>query len=77
MGTRTFQEKQMQQQSWVFLSTSFNVNINMENRERARARNKEQRTPISLEEKHEHFIAAMRKWEMLAAAKVKMNGSEK
>ena len=33
--------------------------------------------PISLEEKHENFIAAERKREMLAATKVKMSGSEK
>ena len=29
-----------------------------------------------LEEKHENFIAAVRKWEMVAATKVKMGGSE-
>ena len=27
-------------------------------------------------EKHENFIAAVRKWEMVAATKVKMGGSE-
>ena len=48
----------------------------MGNREIARARNKKQRRPISLEEKHENSIAAMRKWEMLAATKVKMSDSE-
>ena len=32
---------------------------------------------ISLEEKHENFIAAVSKWGMLAATKVKMSGSEK
>ena len=25
---------------------------------------------------HDHFVAAVRKWEMLVASKVKMNGSE-
>ena len=30
-----------------------------------------------MEEKHENFIAAVRKREMLAASKVKMSGSEK
>ena len=30
-----------------------------------------------MEEKHEKFIAALRKWAILAAAKVKMSGSEK
>ena len=29
-----------------------------------------------LEEKHENFIAAVRKWEMVEATKVKMGGSE-
>ena len=29
-----------------------------------------------LKEKHENFIAAVRKWEMVAATKVKMGGSE-
>ena len=32
--------------------------------------------PISLEEKHENFIAVVRKWEMLSATKVKMSGRE-
>ena len=41
----------------------------MDNRERATARDKIQRRPISLEEKHENFIAPVR---MLAATKVKM-----
>ena len=39
----------------------------MDNRERVTARDKTQRKPISLEEKHENFIAAVRKSEMLAA----------
>ena len=30
-----------------------------------------------LEERHENFVAAVRKWEMLAATEVKMSGSEK
>ena len=30
-----------------------------------------------LEEKHKNFVAAVRKWEMLAATKVKMSGSDK
>ena len=38
---------------------------------------KKQRRPISLEEKRKHFIAAVRKWDMLAATKEKMSGSEK
>ena len=32
--------------------------------------------PISLEEKHENFIAVVRKLEMPAATQVKMSGSE-
>ena len=39
----------------------------MDNRERVTARDKTRRTQISLEEKHENFIAAVRKSEMLAA----------
>ena len=41
-----------------------------------RARNKKQRRPISSDEKHENLIAAVRKWEILAATKVKMSCSE-
>jgi len=36
-----------------------------------------QRRQISLETKHENFIAVVRKWEMLAASKVNMSGIEK
>ena len=32
---------------------------------------------FSLEEQHENFVAAERQWELLAAIKVKMSGSEK
>ena len=39
-------------------------------RQRARARDTKQRRRISLEEQHENFIPAVRKWEMLAASKV-------
>ena len=48
-------------------------------RQRARARDRKQKTKkqFLLEEQHEDFVAAVRKWEMLAATKVKMNGSEK
>ena len=49
----------------------------MDNRERARTRDKKQRRPISFEEQHENFIAAVRICEMLAATKVKQTGSEK
>ena len=33
--------------------------------------------PILFVEKHKNFIAVIRKWEILAATKVKMSGSEK
>ena len=35
------------------------------------------RIDLNTEEKHDNFIAAVRIWEMLAASKVKMSGSEK
>ena len=60
-----------------FVRLNFNVYINVENRERAKARNTQQLRPISLEEKHQNFTAAVRKWEMLAATKVKMCGNKK
>ena len=47
------------------------------NRERVRVSDCKQRRRISLQEKHENVMAAVRKWEMLAASKVKMSGSEK
>ena len=50
----------------------------MDNRERAtaRARDEKQMIGSSLEKQQEHFAAAVRKWEILAASKVKMNISE-
>ena len=76
MAARTFREKK-QQQSRVFFDVIFHVYTNVDNRERARASDWKQRRWISLEEKHENFIVAGRKWEMLADSKVKMSGSEK
>ena len=35
------------------------------------------RSHFLLEEQHENFVAAVRKWEMIAATKVKMSDSEK
>ena len=70
-------ERKKQQQSRVFFDVIFYVYTHVDNRERARASDWKQRKWISLEEKHEKFIAAVRKWEMLAASKVKMSGSEK
>ena len=49
----------------------------MDNRERAKVRDKKQWTPISSGEKHENFIAGVRRWERLAATEVKMSGSKK
>ena len=43
-----------------FFRLNCSVYINVENRERASQRVKKQRRPISLEEKHENFIAAVR-----------------
>ena len=77
IATRTLRDKKQQQRSRIFHSTQFNVYIGEDNRERARDRDKKQRRPISFEEKHENFIAAVRKREMLAATKVKKSGSEK
>ena len=42
-----------------------------------RAKDKKQKRRVSLEERRENVMAAVRKWEMLAAAKVKIIGSEK
>ena len=61
-----------------FFWLNFNVYINVHKREKARARNKKNKTEtILLEEKHENFIVVVRKWEMLAATKVKISDSEK
>ena len=46
-------------------------------RQRARVRDKIQLRYFLVEEQHENFVAAVRKWEMLAATTVKMSGSEK
>ena len=46
-------------------------------RQRARGREKSKGDIFLLEEQHESFVAAVRKWEMLAATKVKVSGSEK
>ena len=62
----------------LFFRLHFNVYIDVDDRERAWARDKkQQRRWILLEEKHENFIAAVKKWEILAATTVKMSGSEK
>ena len=70
MAARTFRKKK-QQQSRVFFDVIFDVYTHVDNRERARASDWKQRRKLSLEEKHENFVAEVRKWEMLAASKVK------
>ena len=50
----------------------------MEKRKRARVRNRKQRGPVSLQEKHENFIAAVRNAKCKRPPnKVKMSGTEK
>ena len=46
-------------------------------RQRASTRDKEQRRHFLLEEQRENFVAAVRKWEMLAASEVKISGTDK
>ena len=68
MAARTFRKKK-QQQSRVFFDVIFDIYTHVDNRERAREIDWKQRRRISLEEKHENFIAAPRKWDLLAASK--------
>ena len=81
MATRTFKEKRnkhnKKRHKNLVERLNFYIYIDLDDRERARARDTKQKRPISFEEKHENFIAAERKREMLAATKVKMSGSEK
>ena len=70
MAARTFTKKK-QQQSRVFFGVIFYVYTNVDNRERARASYWKQRRRTW------KFKGAVRKWEMLAASKVEMSGSEK
>ena len=77
MAARTFRETEKKKQSRVFFDDIFYVYTYVDNSERPRASYWRQRRRISMEEKHENFIAAVRKWEMLAASKVKLSGSER
>ena len=61
IASQTFRDKNNNSKSDSFFPLNLNVYIDMDNRERARARDKKQRRPISLEKKHENFIAAVRK----------------
>ena len=65
MATGTLRERQREKnnnkKAESFVRLNFNVYINVDNQERAKARNAQQRRPISLEEKHQNFTAAVRK----------------
>ena len=77
MAAGLLEREKKQQQIRVFFDVIFDVYTHVDNRERARASDWKQRRKISLEEKHENFMAEVRKWEILEASKVKMSGSEK
>ena len=76
LATRSFrEEKTSNNKAGSFFRLDFNVYTDVDNRERARAKDK--KTREKKKEKHENFIAAVRKWEMQAATKVKISGSDK
>ena len=77
IASRAFRDKNNNNKANSFFRLNFNVYIDVDNGERARARDKKQRRKISLKEKHENFIVAVRNMDILAATKVKMGGSEK
>ena len=54
-------KREKQQQSRVFFDVIFDVYTRVDNRERAGASDCKQRRLISLQEKHENVIAAVRK----------------
>ena len=62
-AARIFREKK--QQSRVFFDVIFHVYTNVDNRKRARASDCKRREWNSVEDKHENFIAVVRKWEMI------------
>ena len=70
-------ETKKQQQSRVLFVVIFDVYTHVDNRERARESDWKQKRRILEEKKTWKFKAAVRQWEMLAASKVKMIGSEK
>ena len=74
MATRTFREKKQSKAESFFFRLNFNVYNDVDNRERARTRDKKNRGD---EEKHDNFISAVRRKEMLTATKEKMSGSKK
>ena len=69
MATWTYRKKK-QQQGESFFRLNFDVYTDMDNRERASAR-KESKGDEFRWKKDENFLVAVRKWEMLAASKVK------
>ena len=71
IATRTSREKKNNSKAESLLY------IFVDNRERARTRDTKQRRRISLEQQHENYIAAGRRWEMLATSEVKMSGNGK
>ena len=80
MATLTFRKRKNNNEAESSLESFFRLNfdvyLDVDNKARARAKDK-QRKPISLEEKREIFIGAVRKWEMLEATKGKMRSSKK
>ena len=71
IATRTSREKKNNSKAESL------VYIFVDNRERARTRDTKQRRRISLEQRHENYIAAGRRWEMLATSEVKISGNWK
>ena len=71
IATRTSREKKNNSKAESL------VYIFVDNRERARTRDTKQRRQISLEQQHENYIAAVRRWEMLATSEVKISGNGK
>ena len=77
MATRTFREGKNNKEAKSFFQQSLNVYINVEKRERARARKKKKKKKkTEANFKHENFIAAVRKWEILASTKWKQKKGE-
>ena len=58
--SRAFRDKNNNNKANSFFRLNFNVYVDVDNGERARVRDKKQRRKISLKEKHENFIVAVR-----------------
>ena len=74
MAARTLRKKK-QQQSRVFFDVIFDVYTHVDNRERARASDWKDTNFVA--RKTWKLEATVKQWEMLAASKVKMRGTEK